>query len=206
MLKTIFFEDKLFFVTNNVYEPAEDSFLFVENLIISDGAVVLDVGTGCGIIGIIAAEKAAKVVAIDINPYAVRCAKKNAQLNSVKNKMFFLQGDLLSPIKTKIQFDLILFNPPYLPVEFVEHASWLGRAWSGGSTGRQIIDRFIIESPKYLTRAGQIYLMQSTLSNTEATVRKFLDQGLTVNVIAKRSLPFFETIVLLNAKHQVERD
>jgi release factor glutamine methyltransferase len=206
LFKKIIIEDKLFFVAKHVYEPAEDSILFVENLIIRAGALVLDVGTGCGVIGITAAEKAAKVVATDINPYAVRCAKKNAQLNYLANKMFFLHGDLFSPIQTKIKFDYILFNPPYLPVEIEEHSSWLGRAWSGGATGRQIIDRFIRESPQYLARDGQIFLMQSTLSKPETTIKVFREQGLTVNVIARRSLPFFEAIVLFKATHQGVRD
>ena len=45
--------------SEDVYEPAEDSFLFAENLDVEKGAQVLDVGTGCGILGILAAEKAA---------------------------------------------------------------------------------------------------------------------------------------------------
>jgi len=81
--KKVFFADYGFHVSGNVYEPAEDSFLFAENLAVKEGEIVLDMGAGCGILGIIAAEKAAKVVAVDINPYAVRCAKENAKLNRV---------------------------------------------------------------------------------------------------------------------------
>ena len=88
--KKVFFANYTFHVSESVYEPAEDSFLFAENLKVPDGASVIDMGTGCGILGIIAAENASKVVAVDINPHAVRCAKKNAKLNNVENKMFFL--------------------------------------------------------------------------------------------------------------------
>ena len=98
-IKKVFFEDYVFFVSENVYEPAEDSFLFAENLVVKEGDVVLDMGTGCGILGVVAAEKAAKVVAVDVNPYAVRCAKKNAKLNGVSNKIFFVQGDLFTAIR-----------------------------------------------------------------------------------------------------------
>ena len=108
-----------FDVSEEVYEPAEDSFLFAENLDIEKGAQVLDVGTGCGILGILAAEKAASVVAVDLNPYAIRCAKKNSALNNVCSKMAFIQSGLLTAFNENAKFDLILFNAPYLPSDRV---------------------------------------------------------------------------------------
>ena len=83
-VKRVHFGNYVFNVWENVYEPAEDSFLFAENLDVEKGAQVLDVGTGCGMLGILAAEKAGNVVAVDLNPYAVRCAKENAALNNVR--------------------------------------------------------------------------------------------------------------------------
>jgi len=198
--KKVFFFDYVFHVSENVYEPAEDSFLFAENLVVGKGDVVLDMGTGCGILGIIAAGKASKVVAVDVNPYGVRCAEENAKLNSVLDKIFFVQGDLFTAIRIGEKFDLILFNAPYLPSEDTEDDSWLGRAWSGGVTGRQVIDRFIHEAPKYLKRDGRVFLMQSTLSGFNETVRKFEENGLKASVIAEQALPFFETIVLVGAQ------
>lgn len=198
--KQVFFGNCKFNISEDVYEPAEDSFLFAENLVVGEGDCVLDMGTGCGILGIVAAAVTTKVVAIDINPHAVRCAQENARLNDVSDKLFLVQGDLFTPLKTQGRFDLILFNAPYLPTDRDETCSWIERAWAGGATGRQIIDRFICESPKHLKQSGQILLMQSTLSDIEKTMLRFEKHGLRVTIVAKRDLPFFETIVLLRAE------
>ena len=70
-----------FLICENVYEPAEDTFLFADNLLVKKSDNVLEIGTGTGIIAIIASKKLKKVVAVDINRYAVECARKNAEIN-----------------------------------------------------------------------------------------------------------------------------
>jgi release factor glutamine methyltransferase len=198
--KRVYFSDYVFDVWENVYEPAEDSFLFAENLKVQEAETVLDMGTGCGILGILAAEKASAVVAVDVNPYAIRCAKENAKLNSIQNKIYYIQGDLFTPLNKSFKFDTVLFNAPYLPADKGETESWIGRAWAGGGTGRQVIDRFIAEAPNHLTQNSRVLLMQSTLADVDETLRRFVDYGMSAKVEAECALPFFETIKLVEAK------
>jgi release factor glutamine methyltransferase len=200
--KKSFFGDYVFVICENVYDPAEDSFLFAENLNINKDDYVLDMGTGSGILGIIAAEQACKVVAIDLNPHAIRCANQNAKLNSVNGKMHFIRGDLFAPLNKGAYFDTVLFNAPYVPSEENELDFWLGRSWAGGITGRQVMDKFILQAPKYLQKTGKIMFMQSTLTSVADTVNKFAVNGLKAVVVASHPLPFFEKLVLLEAQYQ----
>ena len=114
--------------------------------------------------------------------------------------MFFVQASLFTALNPYAAFDLILFNAPYLPSEEGETSSWIGRAWAGGANGREVVDRFIAESPMYLKPYGRVLLMQSTLTGVEETLRGFSAQGLTSSVKAERKLPFFETLTLIEAK------
>lgn len=199
LIKKVFFANFAFEVLKHVYEPAEDSFLFADKLQIKDDSWVLDVGTGCGILAVVSAKKGANTVATDINPHAVQCAKKNAELNDVANRVFVLQGYLFSPIRRGANFDVILFNAPYLPSEDAARESWIEWAWAGGPSGRNVIDKFISETQKYLKSNGEILLMQSTLSNVKETLDRFRQKSLKAKIIAEQDLPFFEKIVLIRA-------
>lgn len=197
--KKLLIKGYVFLVDEKVYEPAEDTFLLAENLKVEEKEVVLDIGTGCGILAVLAAKKAKKVVATDINPHAIKCAKKNAKMNGVENKIEFRLGDLLQPIRPNETFSLILFNAPYLPSEPYEERSWIGRAWAGGPNGRKVIDDFINNAPEFLTVDGRILLVQSSLSDIDKTLEMFDEMGLKAKVVAEVKFPF-ERIALIEAK------
>ena len=203
--KRAHFDNCIFNIYEDVYEPAEDSFLFAENLEVKEGERILDVGTGCGILGVVAGKKGGDVVAVELNPYAIRCAKQNASLNGVPGKINFIQASLFTALNQDATFDLILFNAPYLPSEEGEAASWIGRAWAGGANGRVVVDRFISEVPMHLKPFGRVLLMQSTLTGMEETLQKFDEHGLKATVKAERKLPFFETLTLIEAQAVVPK-
>jgi release factor glutamine methyltransferase len=114
--------------------------------------------------------------------------------------MSFLQADLLTAFDVTASFDLILFNAPYLPADKNETETWIGRAWAGGVNGRQVIDRFISQVQPHLKPRGRVLLMQSTLANVEETIRKFRVHHLEAKIKAELKLPFFETLILVEAK------
>ena len=126
--------------TPKVYEPAEDSFLLAEAAlsIIKNSENILEVGCGSGIIcAVIKKNTRAKITGIDINPYAVECTRDNG--------IEAIRGDLLKSIKGK--FDIIIFNPPYLPTDDSERTTgWINIALDGGYNGRENINRFLLEA------------------------------------------------------------
>lgn len=198
--RKFFYEKYVFSVDENVYEPAEDSFLLAEKFDVKEGERVLDMGTGCGLLAIVAAEKASKVFAVDKNPYAVRCTSNNARLNNVSDKIEIIQGDMFTPFCNCIKFDKIAFNAPYLPKDESETESWLTQAWSGGPSGRDVIDEFIAKSPEHVDPDGRLFLLQSSIAGIEETFRAFEANGMNAGIVAECSLPFFETIVLFKAR------
>jgi release factor glutamine methyltransferase len=78
---------------------------------VREGERVLDMGTGSGINALAAATKASEVVAVDISPSAVACARENASRNGLNQKIDVRESDLFSSVSG--QFDLILFDPPF---------------------------------------------------------------------------------------------
>lgn len=195
--KEVFYDELGFYVFRDVYEPGDDTFLLAENLDVGENERVMDVGTGCGILAILAALKASWVLAVDINPSAVRCARVNARRNGVLEKIDFLCGDLFRPLKEEAFFDLILFNAPYLPAE-KESKDWIEYAWSGGKSGRKIIDRFLNSISSYLKRGGRLLLVQSSLSNVDKSMLMLRELGFKAEIIDERRF-LFETIVLIRA-------
>ncbi|MCS7131477.1 MAG: class I SAM-dependent methyltransferase, partial [Hadesarchaea archaeon] len=173
--------------------PAEDTFFLADNLDAREGERVLELGTGCGILAILAAEAGADVVATDVNPAALRCARENALAHGVADRIDFRLGDLFEPVRGE-KFDLVVFNPPYLPVSSGESiGGMLDRAWEGGPDGRGVIDRFLEGLPEHLEEGGRALFVQSSLSDIAKTLCML--RAFRVNLL-RQKLPFEELFLL----------
>ena len=148
-------------IIENVYEPSEDSFLLADAVLseIPECERILEVGCGSGLISaVIKANTKASVIGIDINPHAAKCTKENG--------IDVIRGDLLSCIKGL--FDLIIFNPPYLPTGDEERQKgWLNVALDGGYDGRKVIYRFLKDAGRCLVPGGKILMLVSSLTGIE---------------------------------------
>jgi release factor glutamine methyltransferase len=178
-----------------VYEPGEDSLLLAENLKSMACDSVLDMGSGVGLLALVASGKARSVLGVDINPTAVETAKENARLNGILNVRFKV-SDLFENIRRGEGFDLIVFNPPYLPVR---EKDALGLAWSGGRGGLEVVERFIASAPEYLRSDGSILMLVSSLNNPKSLRKKLADYKLRGRVVASRRF-FFEELYVMDFK------
>lgn len=79
------------------------------------GERVLDMGTGSGVNAILAATKGAEVVAVDIDPNAVKAARANAARNGVAERVTIRRSDLFEAVEGR--FDLVVLDPPFRWVE-----------------------------------------------------------------------------------------
>jgi methylase of polypeptide subunit release factors len=86
---------------------------YIDRVGIGDKSKVLDYGTGTGFLAIQAAKRGAKVVATDMNPFAIECAKYNARINEVRSSIDFRMGKSFEPIKENEKFDVITAGMPW---------------------------------------------------------------------------------------------
>lgn len=83
----------------------------------------------------------------------------------------------------KGKFDLIVFNPPYLPSEEEKIDGYIDVAWDGGPSGRAIINRFLDQVNDYLTEEERILLLVSSLTGIEQVIARMESLGFVVDEI-----------------------
>lgn len=172
-----------------VYEPAEDTFLLRDAALaeIRPDDRVLEVGCGSGAIAAALLDRAGAVAATDINPHAVR----ETRTRGVET----VRTDLMAGVRGT--FDLVVFNPPYLPTAPEERIDdWLEYALDGGPTGRETIERFAADVGRVLARYGRILLLVSTLTDPDEVRKLFSGLGYIVLLAAKERVEGEDLIVL----------
>jgi len=149
-----------------IYEPAEDSFLLKKYIKKYSKGIVLDIGTGTGILAEEAAssKKVVKVFGVDVNEEAIKYCIRNQK----SQKIIYAMSDLFRLFKKdrrylNTKFDTIIFNPPYLPND----KKTKDIALDGGKKGYELICKFLHESKKFLKPKGKILILFSSLTGKE---------------------------------------
>jgi release factor glutamine methyltransferase len=151
-----------------IYQPEEDSYLLSKyaKQLIKPKDKVLDMGCGSGIQSETALNNKADVIGIDINPNAVKHCKTSKYTKKAK----FFVSDLFNKFNnSKNKFDIILFNPPYLPDE--NDPEEIKAYTTGGKHGWEIIEKFITNADTHLKNEGMILMVFSNL-----TIKKKVDE------------------------------
>ena len=159
---------------SQVYQPEADTYLLLDAAKneVKPGDRVLEIGTGYGLIARELAQ-VSDVVATDINPHAVLCARSSG--------VHVVRSNLFAGIRGS--FDLILFNPPYLPTQPEERIDdWLEYALDGGETGRVVIEQFAADAGRVLAPHGRILLLISSLTGLKEVGDQFSQHGFIADV------------------------
>jgi release factor glutamine methyltransferase len=139
---------------------------------------VLDLGTGSGVCAIFAARHARRVVAVDINPAAVRCADINTHLNHLEHRIEVRHGDLFAPVSGE-RFDLVVFNPPFLRAA---PSNDRDRAWRS----TDVAERFAAELSDHLKPGGCAFIVLSTFGDATVFLDELRLRGFAISVLAER--------------------
>lgn len=178
-----------------IYQPSEDSYLMsgilkeqIPALLEENpNLIFLEIGAGSGIhletafnCGI----KKENIFSSDINKDSVN------HCNSLGFNC--IHSDLFGNIKGK--YDIIIFNPPYLPEDSREPED-SRLSTTGGKKGNEIILRFLKEAKNYLKKGGTIFLITSSLAEDVG----FIKLGYEASEVGCEKL-FFERLCVWELK------
>lgn len=185
---------------NSIYEPAEDSFFISEYLkkhvplLLKENPNmnIFEMGCGSGInlktlsdVGV----KKKNIFSCDVNSKAVEKCKKMGY-NCVKSNLF-------EKTAKRRKYDLIFFNPPYLPKDNREPKE-SAIATTAGENGNEIIIDFLNQAKNHLNTNGKIIIITSSLSEGI----DFEDLGYQFQEISRKFL-FYEKLFLWELKRIV---
>ncbi len=149
---------------------------------------VLEIGSGTGFVStVLNHNKDINLIATEINPFAASCTRSNG--------VEVIRTDLFDCFKDTAVFDLIVFNPPYLPTAEDEKVpGWLNYAFDGGKDGRDTIRTFMERIRPHLK--GNLLMLISSLTGVEEVRRMMQEKGFTVTIESRDKCCFEELVVL----------
>jgi release factor glutamine methyltransferase len=169
------------------------------------GDVIVDLCCGAGAIGaaVAAAVDGAEVHAADIDPAAVRCARRN--LPGPRGHVY--QGDLYEPLPAALRgrVGILAANVPYVPTGEIgflppeARAHEPGVALDGGADGLDVLRRVAAGAPEWLAPGGHL-LIETSERQAASAAAAFADSGLTSRV--SRSDDLDATVIIGQARRR----
>ncbi len=195
---------------------------------------ILDMGCGPGTLGLYFLEELKKrhkkiyenshLLALDRSEKALSFTKQNAILNQLqqhttteKTVLFknlhskWMEKESLGGVarKNSLKFDIILFNPPYLPGNEAlinENSRNISDAiWEGGKEGDELTIQFIENLSKYCKEKADVFLVSSSRTRQDRIRKSFEKNGFKMVELSKSHV-FFEDILCYRMKFKGEND
>lgn len=186
---------------DTVYEPSEDSFLLLDALEEEQASLsarfhdklslVCELGPGSGIVTTfmmqnnIPSKGKSIYLATDISPWALEATRDTAERNDCSaSYLETIQSDLATCLRAR-EVDLLVFNPPYVPAEYVpetpnasdDRSLWLDLALLGGEDGMVVTARLLENLDNILSKNGVAYILFCARNRPEEVAQKMRDKG-----------------------------
>ena len=191
ILGNSFFMGYKFEVSKDTLIPRPETELLVRKAIEiiknNDFKQILDIGTGTGCVAcMIAKQTKAQVLGVDISNGALKIALNNAMHLDLMNRALFRKSDLFSKIRPEEKYDMIVSNPPYIPLSEKDNLQIEVRDFEPESAlftsdefGVEFYEKIIAQSKNYLNDGGYILFElgqgQSNLVRTLFEDNGFID-------------------------------
>ena len=169
-----------------MYRPSQDSLLLADSVKQYTGKSALEIGVGSGIILKILHDNFKIVAGTDVHIMSLNYCKDN-----LPNDIMLACCDAASAFHYR--FDLIVSNPPYLPIEDHKTKDY---AINGGSRGIEMTLHFIRSGISILDIKGKMLIISSNLSDTTKLEESISKMNLKKTIIKERKL-FFETLQII---------
>ena len=180
----------LFKVAEGVQVPKAGSLLFARHLEFRRGERVLELGTGVGLGAVLAAKAGCHVLATDVVPEAAACARENAFLNGVGDRVEVRVGDCYDAVRG-MSFDLICTNPPQMPTPSGrERDDPVAAADNGGVDGWEILDKVIQGAAAHLAPGGRLVFTIFAFLGRKAAFAKLEAVGLKPAILGNEVQSF----------------
>ena len=200
-MPTLKFKEYSLDLPKEVYLPSDDTDLMINTLekeIISKKLIfnnALELGAGNGYLSLCVYNNVNEIISLDLNPIAVEYLKKVKEKYLLdKQKIIF--SDLFSALDKKKKYDLIIFNPPYVPSEPLNIERGIDLAVNGGKDGLEVISKFLKDLNLFLFKTGVCYLLVSSLNKINKIKKKISEKKMSCEIIASKKLFFEELFVL----------
>jgi release factor glutamine methyltransferase len=184
-----------FAVAAGVFVPRRRTAFLVHQAaaVARSGAVVVDLCCGCGAVGValLGILDGAQLYAVDLDPAAVRCARRNVAPGGGQ----VYEGDLYQPLPADLRgrVDVLVANAPYVPTDAIGLMAPEARlhepriALDGGPDGLDVLRRITVVAPAWLAPAGSL-LVETSAEQAPKLARTLADTGLVPRVVSDEEL------------------
>jgi SAM-dependent methyltransferase len=191
-----------------VFAPTSTSKLVAGALEIPEGATVLDVGCGSGVLSFVAARLgAARVVGCDASPEAVADATLNAERLGLGKRVEFREGNLLEPVRD-VTAQVIIGDVSGIPDRLAEASDWFPGGRAGGPTGSEVPVAMVETIGECLDHGGVMYLPTGTIQAEHRVLdaAKRIFGASNLHAVVSRELPLPNLLAKSHALAQLVAD